>query len=230
VSATAAGVRRWVIKTAVFLAVLAVTLFGSAGTMRWASGWLYLGLVTANQVVVAVLFLKRDPALLAERSGVAAGVKAWDVPLAAMMAIVGPLTMCVISGLDERHNWIGYLEPATIAVAFFVAAAGSTLVTWAMVANRFFAGVARIQSERGQVVVRTGPYAVVRHPGYLGAIAVTFATPYVLGSQWAVFAAYAVVAVIVLRTYLEDRMLLAELPGYREYAAAVRYRLLPGLW
>jgi len=228
--ATAVGVRRWVIKAVVYVAVVAAVLFGVAGTITWWGGWLYVILVAGSQLAVAVLLLRANPALLAERSGLGPGPKAWDVPLAMIMADFGPLAMIIVSALDERLDWIGYLEPATMAVAFGVAVAGSALVTWAMVVNPFFAGVVRIQHEREHAVVTHGPYAVVRHPGYLGSIVVTIATPYMLGSQWAVFAAYAVVAFTILRTYLEDRVLLAELPGYRDYAATVRYRLFPGVW
>lgn len=226
----AAGVRRWAVKNLAFVILLAAVLFGTAGTLRWLGGWLYLALVIGQQLLLAALFLRRDPAWLAERSRPSAGAKAWDVPLAASMAIIGPLAMVVVSALDVRHDWIGYLETRAILTGFVVAVAGSALVTWAMLSNRFFAGVAAIQTGRGHAVATGGPYAIVRHPGYLGSIIVTLATPTLLGSQWAMFVAYLLVPVIMVRTHLEDRMLLAELPGYREYAARVRYRLFPGVW
>jgi protein-S-isoprenylcysteine O-methyltransferase Ste14 len=227
---TTSGVRRWAIKSAAFTLVMAGVLFGSAGTIHWSGAWWYLALLVGNQLLVAALLLPRNPALLAERSEVRKGAKSWDPPLAAVIAMFGPLAVAIISGLDVRYNWIGYIPPAIILRALLVAVAGSLLATWAMVENAFFSGVVRVQTDRQHTVVSSGPYRVIRHPGYLGAVVVTIATPYILGSQWAVFVVPVVVTVILLRTWLEDRTLIAELDGYREYASRVRYRLVPGIW
>ena len=106
----------------------------------------------------------------------------------------------------------------------------SVLVAWAMVTNRFFSAVIRIQSDRGQTVVDSGPYAYLRHPGYTGAMAFTMATPLALGSYNALIPAALTSAVLVLRTALEDRTLHTELAGYPDYARRVQSRLIPGLW
>ena len=103
-------------------------------------------------------------------------------------------------------------------------------VLWAMASNPFFAATVRIQSERGQEVVSAGPYRLVRHPGYLGALVYNLAIPLVLGSLWTFIPALFTIALLVVRTALEDRTLQAELPGYAAYTAAVRRRLIPGLW
>jgi protein-S-isoprenylcysteine O-methyltransferase Ste14 len=226
----AAGVKRWVVKSVGFSAAMAALLFGGAGTPRWTGAWIYLGLIVGNQLLLALLVLPRNPELLAERSGLREGAKAWDPPLAVAMAILGPVAMALVSGLDVRHDWIGYVPPKTVSLALALAVAGSLLATWAMTANAFFSGVVRIQKERNHHVVDTGPYRLVRHPGYVGSLLVTVATPYILGSRWAVFPSWLVCAVIVVRTWLEDRALLAELDGYRDYSRTVRYRLLPGVW
>ncbi len=226
----AAGIIRWAVKTVAFTAVMGGVLFGSAGTFGWSGAWWYLALLAGNQILLAALLFRRNPALLAERSEVRAGAKSWDPPLAAAIAIVGPLTMAIISGLDVRYNWIGYVPPEIVLRYLLVAVAGSLLATWAMAVNAYFSGVVRIQDDRQHRVVTSGPYRAIRHPGYLGAVLVTIATPYILGSQWAVFVAPVVVVVIILRTWLEDRTLLAELGGYREYAQRVKYRLVPGIW
>lgn len=227
---TAAGVRRWAVKSVVFTALMAAVLFGTAGTLSWTGAWWYLALLAGNQIALAAVVLPRNPALLAERSEVRTGARSWDSPLAATIAIFGPLTMAVISGLDVRYNWIGYVPPEIVLRALLAGVAGSLLATWAMAVNAYFSGVVRIQHDRQHRVVSSGPYRVIRHPGYVGAAVVTVATPYLLGSQWAVFVAQVVVAVIILRTWLEDRDLHAELDGYREYARRVRYRLFPGIW
>ena len=107
---------------------------------------------------------------------------------------------------------------------------GMGLMTWAMIVNNFFSLVVRIQKDRGHTVVSSGPYAYVRHPGYIGGILFQLATPVMLGTLWALVPAGLAACLIVIRTVLEDKTLQAELDGYKDYAARVRYRLLPGVW
>ena len=114
--------------------------------------------------------------------------------------------------------------------ALVVLLAGYVLGSYALITNRFFSGVVRIQTDRGQHVVSSGPYLWVRHPGYAGALLVYMATPFLLDSLWAILSVLLTMAVLVYRTSLEDKTLHEELEGYREYAARVRYRLLPGIW
>jgi protein-S-isoprenylcysteine O-methyltransferase Ste14 len=111
-----------------------------------------------------------------------------------------------------------------------VMALGYALFLWAMASNAFFAEGVRIQRERGHTVTAGGPYRYVRHPGYVGAILSQAATPFLLGSAWALIPTAASAALYVARTYLEDKTLREELPGYKEYAQQIRYRLLPGVW
>ncbi len=107
---------------------------------------------------------------------------------------------------------------------------GAALFSWSMVVNPFFEKTVRIQTDRGHRVIDTGPYAFVRHPGYLGFVGWTLSAPLLLASAWAFVPAVLSVVGIVVRTALEDRTLQAELPGYPEYAARVRSRLIPGVW
>jgi protein-S-isoprenylcysteine O-methyltransferase Ste14 len=99
-----------------------------------------------------------------------------------------------------------------------------------MLANAYFSTAVRIQTDRDQTVCRSGPYRYVRHPGYLGFILQSIGTPLLLGSLWALIPGLAAVALMVVRTILEDRMLQAELAGYSDLVQAVRYRLVPGIW
>jgi protein-S-isoprenylcysteine O-methyltransferase Ste14 len=108
--------------------------------------------------------------------------------------------------------------------------AGDAVFVWAMAVNRFFEGFVRIQKERGHRVVAAGPYRFVRHPGYVGSTVMWGGLFLALGSPLALASAASIVAILVLRTALEDRMLQRDLEGYRDYAARVRYRLVPGLW
>ena len=102
--------------------------------------------------------------------------------------------------------------------------------SWALVANRFFSTVVRMQAERGHTVVSSGPYAVVRHPGYSTAAICYLAMSIILGAYWAIIPAMVTIVLLVIRTILEDRTLRAELPGYEAYTHRTRYRLIPGIW
>ena len=112
----------------------------------------------------------------------------------------------------------------------FTAALGYAFAVWALVENRFFSSMVRIQTDRGHVVCDSGPYRIVRHPGYVGSMVHMAGSCLALGSWWALIVAASVAAVMVVRTDLEDRALQAELEGYTEYARHVRYRLLPWIW
>jgi protein-S-isoprenylcysteine O-methyltransferase Ste14 len=114
--------------------------------------------------------------------------------------------------------------------AFVITALGYSLGTWATLVNRFFSAVVRIQRDRGHTVVSSGPYRLIRHPGYAGAVVTSLATPLLLGSLWALIPAVLAVCTLIIRTALEDRTLQEELEGYHDYTARVRYRLLPGVW
>jgi protein-S-isoprenylcysteine O-methyltransferase Ste14 len=135
------------------------------------------------------------------------------------------------AGLDVgRLHWTGRLSASVYVLAYIGYAAGCAVMMWAMRVNRFFSSVVRIQTERGHRVIDTGPYAWVRHPGYVGALLYVPCTALTLGSLWALLPAAAISAALIVRTHLEDETLQSELPGYRDYAARVRWRLVPGLW
>jgi protein-S-isoprenylcysteine O-methyltransferase Ste14 len=213
------------IQSAVFLIGVAVALFASAGTFAVPAFWVYLAIMAA--VFVASLAML-DPELLQERMH-PGGQKP---PLGLKLFTVVLLVHFIVAGLDRgRLHLSDSVPPWLQAVALAVLAATYVLVLWAMRVNRFFSSVVRIQSDRGQFVVSSGPYAVIRHPGYLAGILIIVASGIALGSWLA--AALLIVAslpFLLYRAVTEDRVLLAQLPGYREYAARVRWRLLPGLW
>ena len=140
------------------------------------------------------------------------------------------MAMWITAGLNHRLRGPSGIRVETLAAAVAAALAGAALTTWAMRVNRFFSAVVRIQKDRGHVVVDQGPYAIVRHPGYTGMALFTMATPLILDSGWALIPAALTVAVMVLRTLLEDRTLQQELDGYTAYTQRVRARLLPLIW
>jgi protein-S-isoprenylcysteine O-methyltransferase Ste14 len=223
------------IKVCVILATelmfFSVLLFGAAGTVRWPAAWAYLILFVTGASWITLRLARRDPALLAERlkSPWQKGQPFWDkiFILPMMVAWCGWL---VLMGLDAvRFRWF--------VMPLWLQCAGAALIvlSFGMIGrvfreNPFLAAVVRIQTERGHRVVTTGPYAIVRHPLYAATLIYLPATALTLGS-WAGLAASGVfLGGLVFRTAMEDRELQRGLAGYPEYAARVRYRLIPFIW
>ncbi|HSG16841.1 MAG TPA: isoprenylcysteine carboxylmethyltransferase family protein [Anaerolineae bacterium] len=170
--------------------------------------------------------------MLAERQNIEhiQNAKAWDKVLAPLMALsIGYPVVCV-AGLDHRFNWSFEFPLWLVAVGFILISLGYAFAAWALAENRFFYSVVRIGTDQGHVVCDSGPYRFVRHPGYAGNILPLFGIVLALGSEWALIPAVAALIISVLRTALEDRTLKEELPGYRDYARRVRYRLIPGIY
>ena len=207
-------------------------LFISAGTLRWAMGWVYSGIVVALTLVSRIAMFRWNPDLAQERANFrdAAGVKSWDRYLSALVGIYGNMAILIVAGLDKRFGWSPEILPLVSWIAVIVFLSGFAIGTWALVENRFFSAVVRIQTDRGHTVCRSGPYRFVRHPGYLGAIIFYVTMPLILGAIWALIPMGVTVVITILRTALEDRTLQAELDGYQAYAEQTRYRLFPGLW
>lgn len=204
-----------------------------SGRWNWWEAWVYALLGVFGFIVSRVLVNMRHPDLLAERGKFMQheNTKPWDQILARLLGLGGAL-IPLAAGLDMRYGWTanGFDLPAELA-ALAVILLGYVIGSWALLENRFFSGVVRIQVERGHKVVDTGPYRFIRHPGYAGALLTYWLTPVFLDSIWTFVPVAALTVVLILRTALEDRTLQEELPGYKEYATQkTRYRLLPGVW
>jgi protein-S-isoprenylcysteine O-methyltransferase Ste14 len=216
-------------KLAAALMLFALVLLIPARTWRWAAAWVYIGLYLAFAIPVGLWLLRTNPALLAERLDWAKRApKAWD---RALMAGLIPMFVClyVLSGLDFRFGW-SEIPLAARAVSFVLIGAFYALMYLVLRENAFLSRVVEVHPEAGHRVVSTGPYGVVRHPMYAGYIVWVLAGPLALGSLPALVPAGLIVAGVVTRTVLEDRSLRAELQGYAEYAARIRFRLLPGVF
>jgi protein-S-isoprenylcysteine O-methyltransferase Ste14 len=136
----------------------------------------------------------------------------------------------LVAGLDARFDGsLSVSLPLKVATLALILV-GYALGAYALVENRFFSGMVRLQTDRGQHVVSGDPYRWVRHPGYAGALLTFWATPLFLDSAWAFVPVALLTVALLLRTALEDQTIQARLDGYREYARRVRYRLLPGVW
>ena len=226
-SAIARGVARWIFKSIVYTAIFGFALFATSGDLRWVWGWLYLAIYIINQIILTVIL---PPDLLSERSKPQEGSKGWDIVLASAAALLAPIVVYIVAGFDRGNGWSGPFSPVAQIVALMVMVGGIVLSDWAMVANKFFSAVIRIQEDRGHSVQTGGPYRFVRHPGYVGGILHHIAAPLMLGSWWALIPGGIGALLFVIRTALEDKTLQDELPGYREYAQQTRFRLLPGIW
>ncbi|OJW17799.1 MAG: hypothetical protein BGO49_30295 [Planctomycetales bacterium 71-10] len=221
--------RRLVVSSAATLAIMVLALFVPAGTWAWPRGWLFLGVMLASTVAAGLYLRKANPDVIAARTNRHEGTKRWDLWMVSALLALMTAILPVAALDDARFHWS--LVPWGVCAAGYVAAlAGLAGTFWAEAVNRFFEPTVRIQADRGQVVVDSGPYAIVRHPGYAFAFLLVLGMPLALGSYWALVPAAACCIVLVARTVLEDRTLQAELPGYAEYARRVRHRLIPGVW
>jgi len=222
---------RSLIGVLVLLVFVPTLLFVAAGTVRWPMGWAYVVLSTVGTGVTHLLVARRNPDTLHERARGfrAEGTRPWDRRLLPVLIWSSVLTL-VVAGLDHRFGWSHLGSSSTQLAALAPAAAGYALTGWAMVENRFFSGTVRIQTDREHTVVSSGPYRLVRHPGYAGSLLATICVPAVLGSCWAWVPAGVSAAALVMRAALEDRVLRRELDGYEAYAARTRHRLVPGVW
>jgi protein-S-isoprenylcysteine O-methyltransferase Ste14 len=216
-------------RSVVALLVLIVLLFVSAGSISWARGWLFL-LVLVTVLGVSARYLWRiNPEIFAARSRIHPGSKRWDRILLgflfpAMIAIVP------VGALDDaRFQW-SRMSWWFVGLGYLLLITGTAITTWAQAVNRFFEPGVRIQTERGHHVVDTGPYAIIRHPGYFAACLLFPGIALALGSWWALIPAAFAALLIIIRTEWEDRMLHAKLDGYAAYAKRVRFRLIPGVW
>lgn len=198
---------------------------------NWWVAWAYAVISIVGFIASRAPVARRNVDLLAERARMIDhdDTEPWDRVLAPLVGVGGGL-IPLIAGLEVAGSPEPTYSMAFKVVALLVLLAGYILGTLALLANRFFSGVVRIQTDRGQHVISTGPYAWMRHPGYTGALLAFFAAPFLLDGRWALLAALLLAIALVVRTRLEDQTLQARLPGYAAYAQRVRFRLLPGVW
>jgi protein-S-isoprenylcysteine O-methyltransferase Ste14 len=224
------SVARWIMRELSGTAMAGLILFIASWRWNWTAAWALVGIYAATFLAQAIILIPRSPELLAERSErMRQGTKSWDKRLLPFYGI-STLALLVVAGLDRRLNWGPALPAFVQYLGLGLALLGNGLVTWAMVANAFFAFSVRIQEERGQKVATGGPYKIVRHPGYTGASLFALGTAFLLGSPLSLIPAAAAILLLVVRTSLEDRTLKAELDGYADYSQRTRFRLLPGIW
>jgi protein-S-isoprenylcysteine O-methyltransferase Ste14 len=222
---------RAIVQNVVFIGVLCVLVFLPAGTPAWPAGWAFLIIFNVCSQAMGIWLMKTNPDLLAERmkSPLSADQKPRD---RLVMIAIGLFfaAWLVFLGLDAHRfgwshvPWWGHAIGAALIVGAFYGWVG------VLRANTFAAVTIRVQQERGQTVISSGPYAVVRHPMYGYAVLLLIGTPLLLGSLWGLLGVFIAMPLMGARALGEETLLMDGLPGHREYAAKVRYRLLPGIW
>jgi protein-S-isoprenylcysteine O-methyltransferase Ste14 len=219
---------RAAVNSAKFLALLAVLLFASAGTLRFWQAWVYWGLQLAGIAATNLYMLKKDPALLERRLALDEQGEKEKVQklVIALMRALGAATL-IIAGIDRRFGWSD-VPPAIVAAACAVFTAGTAVVFVVFRENSYTSSIIEVDAQ--QTVVTTGPYKVVRHPMYAGALLMGLATPLALGSYWTAIVLPASIALLVVRILAEERLLSEQLRGYKEYRRQTRSRLIPGVW
>jgi protein-S-isoprenylcysteine O-methyltransferase Ste14 len=220
------------IKLGVVYLLIPLILLICGGDIGWWQAWLYSMLILGAGIGGRMWAEQRHPGLTSDRQNIEIiqKAKAWDKVLAPLMAMSIGYPMVLVAGLDHRFNWSTEFPLWLIVIGFILISLGYAFAVWALVENRFFYSVVCIQTDRGHVVCDSGPYGFVRHPGYAGNILGLFGIVLALGSVWALIPATVAAIIAVIRTALEDQALQAELPGYRDYAQRVGYRLIPTIY
>jgi protein-S-isoprenylcysteine O-methyltransferase Ste14 len=198
-----------------------------AHRLDWKLGGIYVGIVIAAWMINLVFLRLLNPELIGRRV-FGKWDRTWDKVWAALF-VLAIISIFVVADKDTRDG-VSSAPGAAWLLGYAIFVLGWTLFTWSMVVNPFFEKAVRIQTNHGHRVIDKGPYAYVRHPGYMGFVGWLFSTPLLLASAWAFVPTLIAVVLLVIRAALEDRMLHAELTGYTEYAARVRFRLIPGVW
>jgi protein-S-isoprenylcysteine O-methyltransferase Ste14 len=225
------SISRLIVQTGAWLGFMGLVLFVAAGNWEWAQAWTFLAIFAVGSAVFTAWLLRRDPDLLASRFGplLQRGQPTWDrIFLVTFTAIwCGWLALMA---LDAQRWHTSDVDPWLNVVGGLLVIAGFLATALVLRENSFAAPVVRVQTERGQHVIDTGPYAVVRHPMYASALLYLAGMPLLLGSWYGLLVVPLMIAGIAPRAVFEERLLERDLPGYADYMRRVRYRLVPGVW
>ena len=223
-------IAKLLLQNTITTAGMGALLFACAGTMHWPSAWVFLATCALLGPLCGWWLYRVDPALLAERLR---PVLQKDQPAAdkafMIVFVIAMLAWLATMGLDRRTQ-SSDMPVALQALGLVLFVLSTLFILWVFRENSFAAPVVKLQAERAQRVVSTGPYAHVRHPMYSGMILFFAGVPLLLGSWWGLAMAPVIVVLFAVRIGIEERTLREGLPGYSDYMTRVRYRLLPGVW
>ena len=223
-------IRRLLIQNVIWIVGMGALLFASAGTLHWPAAWVFLGTMAVLGLISGLWLARIDPALLAERMNpMMQGTQPASDKIFMVVFGFAALSWFILIGLERRAN-VSDMPVALQTLGLLLLVLSTGFVLWVMRANSFAAPVIKIQTERGHRVISSGPYAWVRHPMYSGTILFFAGMPLLLGSWWGLIMAPLFVVLFGFRARLEERALVAGLPGYADYLTRVPYRLIPGIW
>jgi protein-S-isoprenylcysteine O-methyltransferase Ste14 len=214
---------RWIIVTGLIF-------FLSSGEISILRAWIYSGIYAIGGLIIGIVLLKKTPKLLNDRGKMQEGTKQFDKYIILTYFIVAIVITSLVAGIDRRFNLIEILPFFCLYIGIILYIFSAVFSTWPMLHNPFFEGTVRIQKEKNHSVINTGPYKIVRHPGYLGMLLGSISLPLALGSVLAFIPLFIIIILIFVRTYYEDTTLQKELTGYTEYCKEVKYRLIPFIW
>jgi protein-S-isoprenylcysteine O-methyltransferase Ste14 len=214
----------------IWFALMAVALFWGAGDWAWPQGWAFIAIFVVASIVFSLWLARRDPALLASRLQVVQrGQSVWDKLFLSLFILIW-FGWLAFMGLEAVRWRVSQMQPSANALGAALMVAGFVATALVLRENSFAAPVVRIQEERGQRVIDTGPYAYVRHPMYASAIPYLVGIPLLLGSWWGLLFVPVFMTGISIRAVFEERLLARELSGYADYMRRVRWRIVPGVW
>lgn len=220
-----------IFQTIVWFGLMGGIIFGGAGTINYASGWLYLAMMMLLSIVFGAHMLHVNPGLLRERLK---GPLQKDQPLVDKLVLI-PLLVLLFGAMGfmaadaARWQW-SMMPPLVQGAGCSLLVAAFLCMYWTMHTNSFAAPVVKIQTDRGQAVITTGPYAIVRHPMYFGAIFYVAGTSLTLGSWWGLTVVPIFALLLAVRIGVEEKALRTALDGYGDYERQVRWRLIPLIW
>lgn len=204
-------------------------LLSGAAEMSWHRAWIFLIINSLCMIITSSVLALKVPELIDERRKKHTDEKTWDKPL-----VLGYFSMYfplfIVCALDKRFTWSGLVPPWISLIALCLIAAGSMMGTWASLVNPHLETYVRIQRDRNHHVCTAGPYHFIRHPTYAGLALFFAAAPVALGTVWGLIPGSIAIVFLIIRTILEDKTLREELSGYQDYARAVRFRWIPGIW
>ncbi|RWF30849.1 MAG: isoprenylcysteine carboxylmethyltransferase family protein [Mesorhizobium sp.] len=223
-------IARLILQTFVWFGVMGAVLFLSAGTLNWPGAWVYLVVMIGLSLTLGMSLARRDPGLMNERLGppIQKNQPLVDKVLLSTL-LVAIFAWLALMGLDFRFGWSA-VPLWVLVIGGVILLVGLWICYLTMLENSFAAPVVKIQDERGQHVITTGPYSYVRHPMYAGAILYFAGTALLLGSWWGLASVLFFIVLLAIRTFIEEQALRTGLRGYDDYAANVRYRLIPLVW
>lgn len=214
---------RWIIVTG-------LVFFLTSGEINILRAWIYIGIYAIGGLIIGVTLLKKSPRLLNDRGKMQEGTKQFDKYIILTYFLFAIVITPFVAGIDRRFNLIELLPSFYLYIGIILYIFSTIFSIWPMLHNPFFEGTIRIQREKNHNVINTGPYKIVRHPGYLGMLLGSISLPLALGSLLAFIPLVIMIILIFIRTYYEDTTLQKELTGYSEYCKEVKYRIIPFIW